>query len=101
LDSSGTVRVGGTRVTLETVLTSYNTGASPEEIVESFDSLKLADVHAVISYYLNHRAEVDEYLRQSEEQAEAARSEIQSRYDAPELKRRLLARRAEMTRPRT
>ncbi len=48
IDAGGAVRVGQTRVTLKTVLHAYKRGASPEEIVESFDTLTLADVYSAI-----------------------------------------------------
>src|SRR5690349_689008 len=56
------IRVGNTRVSLDTVIEAYKSGASAEEIVLSYDVLSLADVHAVISYYLRHRGEIEEYL---------------------------------------
>ena len=52
LDAHGTVRVNGTRLTLETVIEMYNHGTSPLEIVAAFPDLALADVYAVITYYL-------------------------------------------------
>ena len=63
INDHGVALVGGTRVPLETVITAYHQGDSPEQIVEAFDVLSLADVYAVIAYYLNHRDEVDEYMR--------------------------------------
>ena len=66
IDESGNVRVGPTRVTLVTVLFHFNEGASPEEIVSRFPSLKLADVYSAIGYYLRHKPEVDEFLADTE-----------------------------------
>ena len=75
----GTVRVRGTRVSLDSVIHEYNQGRRPEEIVEAFDTLDLADVYAVISFYLHHRSQVDEYIRQGDEAFEAQRREAQSK----------------------
>ena len=61
-DEDGTVRVGGTRVRLDTVITAYQSGCGAEEIVLKFPTLNLADVYAVITYYLWHQEEVDGYL---------------------------------------
>src|SRR5262245_30126898 len=61
---NGQVRVGKTRVMLELVILAYREGCTPERIVEDYSSLDLADVHAVIAYYLRHRAEVDAYVEQ-------------------------------------
>ncbi len=37
-------------------------GQPPEQIVQAYDVLKLADVYAVIADYLALRAEIDAYL---------------------------------------
>ena len=60
------LRVGTTRVTLDTVVSAYKGGASPEEIAESFDTLRLADIYAVISYYLRHVDEVEAYIAEGD-----------------------------------
>lgn len=99
VDAHGTVRVRGTRLTLETVLGIFNQGASPGEIVAAFPDLELADVYAVITYYLRHQAEVDAYLHQQEARAATIRAKIAARQgDQRGLRRRLLARRAERAR---
>jgi uncharacterized protein (DUF433 family) len=64
-DADGVIRVGNTRVTLDTVITAFLEGATPEEIVHQYPSLDLTDVYAVITYYLRRRAEVDAYLQDS------------------------------------
>ncbi len=82
-DEHGTIRVGGTRVTLDVVIASYQQGETPEEIREGFSTLKLADIYAVISYYLSHQAEVDAYLRQQDEEAEQLRQKLEAEH--PEM----------------
>lgn len=76
VDETGTIRVGQTRVTLDVLLDDFNAGMSVEEIVRQLDTLTLTDVHGALAYYFRHRAEVDEYLRQREEEAEKLRQEI-------------------------
>jgi uncharacterized protein (DUF433 family) len=73
----GILRVGNSRVLLELVIHAYQQGETPEEIVEMYDTLELADVFAVIAYYLANRAEVDEYLLQCDEEADALRRRIE------------------------
>ena len=89
------VRVGNTRVPLDTVVYEYDKGTSPEEIVHNFPSLDLADVHAVLAYYLRHAAEVRAYLAERERQATELRREIEQRFPQDGLRERLRARRAE------
>ena len=62
VEESGIVRVGDCRVYLDVVIREYNNGSDPEGIVRAFSSLQLADVYAVIAYYLRHREEIDDYL---------------------------------------
>lgn len=74
----GTIRITGTRIPIETVLYHYQQGEPPEEIQEAFPTLKLADIYSVISYYLNHREVVEEYLRQQKIKAEEWRRIIEA-----------------------
>src|SRR5205823_9472128 len=71
-DAAGALRVGNTRVLLELVLRAFQDGATPETIVQRYASLALADVYAVIGYYLRHPAEMDEYLNRRERKGEDA-----------------------------
>ncbi|MDQ7025619.1 MAG: DUF433 domain-containing protein [Anaerolineae bacterium] len=80
---TGTVCIGQTRVTLQTVIAAFHRGESPEQIILNFDVLSLADVYAVITYYLNHREEVDAYIQQQEVESEQIRQEMESEY--PEM----------------
>src|SRR5262249_9465438 len=87
----GAYRVTGTRIGLEIVIEEYKDGASPEEIVESFDTLRLADVYTIIGYYLDHTEEVEQHLREEELDAEALRREIEaSQPPRAEIRERLL-----------
>jgi len=59
IDEPGVLRVGKTRVPLDTVVCEFNHGASAEEIVMSYPTLELGDVYAVVNYYLHNRTDVD------------------------------------------
>jgi uncharacterized protein (DUF433 family) len=96
MDTTGTVRVHGTRLTLDTVLGAYERGDTPQEIVEGFPDLSLADVHAIIAYYLRNREAVDAYIEEGEAQAAEIRKMVEARQGSQEgLRERLLARRAQ------
>ncbi len=91
----GAIRITGSRVSLDVIIHHYQQRESPEEIQEAFPTLKLADIYAVISYYLNHREEVEEYLRQQEIKAEELRQKIESspfHVNRQGLRERLMAR---------
>ncbi len=93
IDETGTIRVGKTRVILDLVVDAFNQGEQPERIVEMYDVLKLGEVYAVIAYYLQHRVELDTYLQQRRQEAEALRREIESQPGYKEHRARILARR--------
>ena len=92
-DADGVIRVGGTRVTLDTMIAAFETGATAEEIAQQYPSVWLADVYAVIAYYLRHRPEIRSYLHQRGQQAARVREENERRFDPSGVRDRLLARR--------
>ena len=93
VDETGTVRIGKTRVILELVIHAFRDGATPEQIVQDYDSLDLADVYAVIGYYLGHRAEVDAYLAERAASAEGLRKKVEeSQRHLPDIRARLRSR---------
>lgn len=94
-DADGAVRVGGTRITLDVIVTAFTDGATAEEIAQQYPSLQLADIYSVIGYYLRHRSEVDAYLRQRTEQAAQVRRKNENRSDPSGIRDRLLARRTD------
>ena len=85
----GTLRVGNSRVSLDSVVYAFNRGEDAAEIQQSFDTLSLADIHAAIAYYLHNKADVDEYLKRREEESER----LMEKYSRPGLRKQLLARR--------
>jgi uncharacterized protein (DUF433 family) len=93
IDTHGAVRVGGTRVTLDTVVAAFREGATAEEITQQYPTLPLADVYSVIGYYLRHQADVDAYLRDRQNRAVEVRRENEARLDPTGIRDRLLARR--------
>ena len=66
VDESGAIRVGNTRVLFYLVIEAYKSGNSAEAIVEMYDTLVLADVHAAVAYYLRHKDEVEVFLSEVE-----------------------------------
>ncbi len=90
-DDGGTVRVGGTRVRLDTVVRCYDEGDSPEIIRHAFPTLTLPDIYATIAYVLQHRDEVDAYLVWQEERAAKIQAEILTHDDPSDLWERVEA----------
>jgi len=96
VESNGAVRVGPTRVTLETVLWTYQSGETAEGIVACYPTLDLADVHAVIAWYYRHREQADVYLTEVRRIGDKLRAEIEADPRNAELRARLIARRDRM-----
>ena len=92
-DADGVLRVGKTRVTLDTVVAAFSDGATAEEIAQRYPSLDLADVYQVIGYYLRRPTEVEAYLRRRRAKAARVRRENEARFDPRGVRDRLLARR--------
>ena len=91
-DAHGVVRVAKTRVTLDTVVTAFLEGCTPEEIKEQYPSLQLSDIYLVIGYYLRHQDEVHNYLAERQRQSDVIRQETEQRFNPVGIRDRLLAR---------
>ena len=92
-DTDGVVRVGGTRITLDTIVAAFSQGATAEEITHQYPALNLADVYAVIAYYLRRREAVESYLQHQQKESDNIRKQNESRFDPNGVRDRLLARR--------
>jgi uncharacterized protein (DUF433 family) len=60
---SGGYCIAGTRISLDSVVYSFQRGSSPETIQAEFPLLKLAQIYGAIAYYLDHQSAVDDYLK--------------------------------------
>lgn len=80
--------VAGTRVSLDSIVYRWREGLSPETIQrECFTTLTLAQVFGALAYYLDHQAEIDEYLIRAAEEEEASRQQWRIAY--PDAARRM------------
>lgn len=92
-DASGALRVGRSRVLLELVIRAFQDGATPEAIAQRYPATTLADIYAVIAYYLRHTEEIEAYLTEREQQAQEVRQRIEHHQgNLADLRDRLLAR---------
>ena len=91
-DKDDVIRVGNTRVTLETLVLAFNGGSTAEEIVYQFPVLNIADVYAVITYYLRNRDTVEKYLNNRMQLSEQVKRRKQENKNMNDIRERLLAR---------
>ena len=80
------VKIGGTRVTLNTVINVFKNGSTCEHIVYQFPVLKLADVYSTISYYLNNQEIVESYLHERQLVAAKIEQDIRSHFDIRDIR---------------
>jgi uncharacterized protein (DUF433 family) len=59
----GQPRIAGHRIRVQDIVLWTEQGQFPDEIVSSFPQLSLADVHAALTYYYDHRDEIDRQIR--------------------------------------
>jgi uncharacterized protein (DUF433 family) len=94
LEAGGVIRVGNSRISCDLVIEQYENGMTPEDLVRAYDTLKLADAYGAIAYYLNHRQEIQEYLKRRSDEAAAMRSTIEAGRRRTPSREELVARRA-------
>jgi hypothetical protein len=80
-------------VTLDSLVALFDGGATAEEIVQSFPTLALGDMYAVLSFVIVRREDVDAYLARRGREDDAAREDAELRSPSADLRARLIARR--------
>ena len=91
-DEAGGIRIGQTRVTLDSLLAAYQAGSTPEEIAVQYPILTLAEIYAAITYYLTHPQQVEDYLEERRQMAQQQRTQIAQDNNLIGLRQRLLDR---------
>jgi len=92
----GSIRIGSSRVTLDTIVNEFRTGATAEQIQDDFPTLSLREIYGAISYYLEHEEQVEAYLRKRDQEADQIRRENEDRPTADSLRRRIRERYARL-----
>ena len=81
------IRVAGTRVGIETILTDYlELGLFAEQIAARYPTLALEQVYATLTFYWHNRQELDRYLRTIEEDVHTQRR-AQAQSPSPAIQR--------------
>jgi uncharacterized protein (DUF433 family) len=60
------IRIKGHRIGIDTVLSYYLEGYTPEEIAINLPTLSQEEIYATITYYFHNRSQVETYLRELE-----------------------------------
>src|SRR2546421_9244151 len=100
LTEDGTIRIGDSRVSLDSVVHHYKLGASAEQIAQKFPALDLADIYAAISYYLSNEQSVERYLASQESKGDSIQTHIESdpqyQRNSAKLREQLIARKSQL-----
>ena len=76
LDDKGRAWIDDTNVkVIEVVLAKLGYEMSPEEMHVEYPHLSLAQIHAALSYYYDHKAEYDAEMERQEKEYERLRAE--------------------------
>jgi hypothetical protein len=86
-DEKGVIRVGGTTVSLDSVIAAWDRGDSPESIRSQFPALSLVEVYGAITWCLEHPEEVEAYRKRQDAVWEHWRAKAES--DPPPVIKRL------------
>jgi uncharacterized protein (DUF433 family) len=78
-DAHGALRVGNTRVSLDSIVYAFQQGHSPETIAQQYPALTLEEVYGAIAFYLANREEVEAYLARQEQLWEEWRRKTEER----------------------
>jgi uncharacterized protein (DUF433 family) len=62
----GRIRIDGTRITVHRIAVLYKQGCSPEQVIETYPHLSMAQVYAAIAYYHANREEIESDLTAEE-----------------------------------
>ena len=57
--------VKGTRTPVRAIVEWWKFGASPEEILENLPHLTLSQIFDALSYYADHRDEIEQYIAEN------------------------------------
>jgi uncharacterized protein (DUF433 family) len=66
LDEHGVMRIGNSRVMLDSIVAGFEQGHSPETLQQQYPTLSLEEVYGAITYYLAHTDEVHTYLKRQD-----------------------------------
>ncbi|PYT19881.1 MAG: hypothetical protein DMG57_43935 [Acidobacteria bacterium] len=97
-ERNGGYYIAGTRISLDSVVYSFERGNSPEAIRQSFPLLKLSQIYGAIAFYLDHQTEIRQYLENEDRRIQE--STVPLSEANPELWARLQRAREGLSKPR-
>ena len=88
IDDRGVAKLIGTRSKVRMVVLDHQSGMIPEQIHEAYPHLSLAQIHAALAYYYDHKDEIDADIEEKSRLADEMRAKHPNRFTREELKAR-------------
>src|SRR6266550_8791815 len=76
----GRLRIGGTRITVNQIVTLYKLRHNAEEIADQYSHLTMAQVYAALLHYHTNQKEIDADLATEKKEAEELEREHRNQY---------------------
>lgn len=92
----GTIRVTGSRITLDVIVRQFKLGSTAEQLQEDFPSLTLREIYAVLAFYLEQTEMVEDYLKNQKIEAEKSIDFIERHLPTENLRALIRARQREL-----
>ncbi len=64
----GAPRIAGTRIRVSQIVLMTEEGMSADEIIRSLPHLTLGQVYGALSYYHDHRQQIDDEIREADDE---------------------------------
>src|SRR5258708_7299084 len=88
LDAQGRARIQGLRTKVMQIAIDRRSGMDADAIHAAYPYLTLAQIHAALSYYYEHREEMDAQIERDEQEVEELRANNPNAITREELPRR-------------
>jgi uncharacterized protein (DUF433 family) len=89
VDDRGVAKIVGSRSKVMQIVMDTMNGFSPEEIHVQYPHLSMAQIHAALAYYHDHKGEVDDQIAESVCYADEMRAKYPNQFTREELLARL------------
>ncbi len=71
-ERNGGYYIAGTRISLDSVVYSFERGNLPEAIQKEFPLLRQPQIYGAIAFYLDHQSDIRRYLEEKERKIQEA-----------------------------
>lgn len=92
INEQGVAKLIGTRSKVRQVVMDMQNGMTPEQIHDAYPHLSMAQIHAALAYYYDHKDEIDADIEEGHRYVEEMRAKNPNRFTREELVARWKAR---------